>query len=198
MRKTLLPRLGRTLRTQVRSVLPSSGESVDGGSHRALLTPEEFQEELVVLGLSGEEFPPQVYLEALEPHLEIEILLRPAESVAETLPRLMARDGKVALVKYHEGHRTAVVLVPGNLPPLARVLATHHELGHLAAGDMPTPGRLASHPPLPHGPGCDPPTKPCPADCPREQEVELRAYYATVAGALGPSSPYAGRMYDVL
>lgn len=194
----LLPKLVRVLGAAGRGVLRSPGEPVDGEARRPLLTPEEFQEELVVLGLSGEEFRPEDYLEALEPRLEIQILLRSAERVSETLPRLMARENKVALLKYHEEHRTAVVLVPGSLPPLARVLATHHELGHLAAGDMPTPRRLASNPPLPHGPGCEPLSKPCPADCPREQEVELRAHYAAVAGALGPSSPYAGRMYDVL
>lgn len=166
---------------------------------RPVLTPEEFQQELAYLGLSAVEFRPGAYRKALEPILEIRITARVfPEHLKPGLARAMAREGRVALVSYDKEEKAATILVPGSLPPLARLLALNHELAHLASGDLGTPRRLAKHPSLPHGPKCDPDEKPCPPECPREQEAELRAYYMTVAGTLGPLNPYAERMFDTL
>lgn len=171
----------------------------DARSPRLFLTPQEFQTELVVLGLSGREFSPKDYVEALERHQGIKIVVCVFPDVLyPDLTRTLARSGRVAEVVYSEEERSAVILVPGTLAATAQALAVYHELGHLAAGDLPTPRKLALEPPLPHDPRCNPSSNRCDAGCPREEEAELRAYYALVAGSLGPSSPHVERMYDAL
>lgn len=167
---------------------------------RSLLTPEEFQEELVVLGRSGKKFSPGDYAEALEQHLGVKISLCvfPDEDHPE-LKQALARSGKVAECCYSWDQKAAAVLVPASLPLLARTLALYHELGHLAAGDLTeelsanSPGglpedlklRLARKRPLGD-------------EELREREADLRAQYALVAGSLGAASPYAEKAYDAL
>jgi hypothetical protein len=155
---------------------------------RPFLTSEQFQEELAVLGLSGREFGPKDYAKALERCLGIEITICvfPDNGYPE-LVRILARSGKVAELYYSADQRTAVILAPESLPPVVRILAVYHELGHLAAGDLSKDPaqRLARQPPLGDKE-------------PREEEADLRADYALLAGCLGPISPFSERMYDVL
>ena len=195
------PKLSHVLK-RVRSRLiptrqnPPSGVSLKGepaspSKARPLLVPEEFQDELAALGLSEREFGPEDYRQALEGYLGVPISVRvfPDTSYPEYMLRL-ARSGDLALVRYNAAPPSAVVLVPMSLPPLLCTLAIYHELGHLAGGDL-GPGRtdpksrLARMPPVAN-------------ETLREEEANLRAYYALLAGSLGPSSPYAARMYDVL
>ena len=167
---------------------------------RSLLTSEDFQEELLTLGLSGKEFTPEDYAEALAGYLSIEICLCVfSDEEYPELKRSVARSGRVAEVCYSEDRKTAVVLVPGSLTPLLRTLAIYHELGHLAAGDLvgaggdeaktgrtlPTPKRLARVPPLDD-------------ERLREKEADLRAHYALLAGSLGLASPYARKFHEPL
>lgn len=158
---------------------------------RSFLTHEQFQEELVKLGLSGKEFGPREYAEALARHLGIVITICVfPDSEYPELMSVLARSGKVAEICYSGDRRTAVILVPESLPPVVRTLAIYHELGHLAAGDLiklsEDPGRrLARRTPLGN-------------EKLREEEADLRAEYALLAGSLGSASPFLERMYDVL
>lgn len=174
-----------------------------------LLTPEQFQSELAVLGLSGKEFGSEDYASALGRHLRLSITVRviPDASYPD-LSRRLALSGRLAELCFCESSLEAVILVPGSLPPSVSALTVFHELGHLAAGDhlvrpdevpagghgrvlspgiAPTrpDGRLARRPPFAD-------------ERLREKEADLRACYALLAGCLGSESPYAQRMYDVL
>ena len=174
-----------------------------------LLTPEQFQSELAVLGLSGEEFDFEDYASALGRHLRLSIAVRviPDASYPE-LSRRLALSGRLAELRLCESSLEAVILMPGSLPPSVSALTVFHELGHLAAGDhlirpdgasetghngvlapdtafTRSGRRLARRPPFAD-------------ERLREKEADLRACYALLAGRLGSESPYAQRMYDVL
>lgn len=173
--------------------------TVDGGS-RPYLTPAAFHEELAVLGLSCRPYGSEDYAQALATHLGLEILIDVfKDEVDPLLARELARSGKLAETSYAFDPPSAVVLIPGSLPPLSRTLALYHELGHLAAGD-PTEvvegGRKT-------GPWRTPPRRlaaaaPFAAEEHREREADLRAEYAALAATLGPSNPYARDPYDLL
>ena len=165
-----------------------------------LLSPEEFQAELAILGLSGREFGPREYAEILGEKLEMDITICVlADEHYPELTRKMARAGKVAELSYSEDLLGAVILVPSSLPPIVRTLSVYHELGHVAAGhpvevwegDAKTGRlehvgrRLARRPPVEDRRLC-------------EQEADLRAVYSLLAGSLGPRNYYAEKMYDPL
>ena len=166
----------------------TSGGWANENQECPFLTHEQFQEELVKLGLSGEEFGPKEYAEALDRHLGIVITICvfPDNDYPE-LVRTLARSGTVAELCYSSDRRTAVILAPESLPPVVRTLAIYHELGHLVAGDLSEDParRLARRPP--HS-----------IERLREEEADLRAEYALLAGSLGPASPFSEKMYNVL
>ena len=153
-------------------------------------TPEEFELELLELGLSGKTFGPRDYARALERRLGIRIVLEVMNDTQhpEFLSRL-ALSGRLAETHYLPERRAAIVLLPSSLPPLVLALAALHELSHLAAGDhligREEDGgeRLARRPPLE-------------LEAAREEEADQRAIHALLAGTLGPASPYAQRIYD--
>lgn len=183
-----------------------------GSTARPLLTAGLFQEELVVLGLSGKRFGPWEYLEALEEYLgiSIEVHVIPDASYPE-LSRRLALSGQLGELRYSERARSAAILLPESLPPLVLNLTVLHELGHLAAGDLlvDLDGERAQGRPE-HGDGvlfgtsCVKPGKKLARGLPladenlRELEANLRASYALIAGSLGGESPYAHQMNDIL
>jgi hypothetical protein len=165
-----------------------------------LLSPEEFQAELALLGLSGREFGPREYAEILGEKLEMQITIcvLPEDHYPE-LTHKMARAGKVAELSYTEDFMGAVILMPSSLPAIVRTLSVYHELGHVAAGHPVevweggaktgrlehVPRRLARRPPVEDRRLC-------------EQEADLRAVYSLLAGSLGARNYYAEKMYDPL
>ena len=165
-----------------------------------LLSPEEFQAELALLGLSGREFGPREYAEILGEKLEMEITIcvLPDEHYPE-LTHKMARAGKLAELSYSGDLLGAAIVVPSSLPSVVRTLSVYHELGHVAAGHPleiweggartgrleHVPRRLARRPPVEDRGLC-------------EQEADLRAIYSLLAGSLGPGNYYAEKMYDPL
>lgn len=179
---------------------------------RPLLTPEQFQEELAVLGLSGKRFGPEEYLAALERHLgiSIKVHLIPDASYPE-LSRRLALSGRLGELRYSEELGLAVIFVPESLPPLVLNLTVLHELGHLAAGDLLSMGE--EDPPRRSRVQGDEvrfatcrvrrgkklaPGLPFADEGLRETEANLRARYALIAGSLGSASPYVDGMNDVL
>ncbi len=179
---------------------------------RSFITPEEFQEELIVLGLSDRKFGPEEYVSALSAFLEISVsvhIIRDAHH--PELARRLALSGRMGEVRYSNDLRLAAVLVPESLPPLVFDLTVFHELGHLAAGDLLTQhipeGATAPDKDLPAGLLPTTPVHqgkrlarglPFATESDREHEANLRASYAFVAGCLGEENPYMHRMYHVL
>jgi len=179
---------------------------------RTLLTPEQFQEELVILDLSGKRFSPEEYSEALGNHLGISIAIHVIpDAWYPEISRRLASSGRLGELRYSEASGLAAIIVPGSLPPLVLALTVLHELGHLAAGDhliesdegrredplehaeetMFTTSRIGRGKRLSRG-------FPLADEDLREHEANLRASYALVAGCLGSESPYAHDMYNVL
>ena len=180
----------------------------EGPSPRGFLTQEQFQEELIVLGLSDQPFGPREYADALEGHLDATIAIDVVPDAEHPLlSRELARKGITGETRFRADLARAQIIVPGSLPPLALNFTLLHELGHLAAGDLFVD---------PHHPGPDPlrtsalPTLevldgrrlahglPFARAIDREHEANLRAGYAFVAGCLGSENPYAQRMYNIL
>jgi hypothetical protein len=179
---------------------------------RTLLTPEQFQEELVILDLSGKRFSPEEYSDALGNYLRISIAIHviPDARYPE-FSRRLASSGRLGELRYSEASGLAAIIVPGSLPPLVLALTVLHELGHLAAGDHLieldegrredqlkhaeettfTTARIGRGKRLARG-------FPLAEEDLREYEANLRASYALVAGCLGSESPYAHDMYNVL
>lgn len=177
----------------------------------SLLTQDQFQSELVLLGLSGARFGSRDYADALGRYLNLSISVRVVPDTQHpAVARRLALSGRLAelrLCERGDGHE-ALILVPESLPPLVFALTVLHELGHLASGDhlidprfaalsgsdqsgaigvakVRSGKRLARRPPLV-------------AEKLREEEADLRASYALVAGCLGAEHPCAHRMYDIL
>lgn len=179
---------------------------------RGFVTPEEFQEELIVLGLSGRKFGPEEYASALSAFLEISISVHVIRDAHHPeLARRLALSGRLGEVRYSDDLRLAAVLVPESLPPLVFDLTVFHELGHLAAGDLLTLQRSEETPALgenlPAGLLPTIPVRqgkkvarglPFAAESAREHEANLRASYAFVAWCLGEENPYVHGMYQVL
>jgi len=178
---------------------------VDGP--RSLLTAAEFQEELAILGLSGQRFEPEDYMDALGEYLDISIVVHVIpDSWYPELSRQLANSGRLGELRYSEQMNMAAIFVPGSLPPLVLTLTILHELGHLAAGDLliepdedeqHAEGAKFATLPLKKGrrlargyPFAD--------ESLREREANLRASYALFAGCLGDDNPHAYEMYDVL
>ncbi len=175
---------------------------------RGFLTQEQFQEELVVLGLSDQAFGPSEYADALGRHLGVTIAIDVVPDAEHPLlSRELARKGITGETRYRADLARAQVIVPGSLPPLALNFTLLHELGHLAAGDLfidpdhPGPqGVRASALPTLETPNGRRLARGLPfaRALDREHEANLRAGYAFVAGCLGSENPYAQRMYDIL
>ena len=180
---------------------------------RGFITPEEFQGELIVLGLSGRKFGPDDYVSALSAHLGISVSVHVIRDAHHPeLARRLALSGRLGELRYSDDLRLAVVLVPESLPPLVFDLTVFHELGHLAAGDLLTlqrPGETTALPEAGHPAGLLPTTPvrhgqrlarglPFATESAREHEANLRASYAFVAGCLGAENPYVHGMYQVL
>ena len=113
-----------------------SSDSARSDAARRFLTPEEFQTELAILGLSGKEFQPTDYAEALEEYLGLSIAINviPDAHYPE-ITRMLAQRGRMAQLRYREDPPGAAIFVLSSLPPIVRTLSLYHELGHLAAGD---------------------------------------------------------------
>ena len=175
---------------------------------RGFLTQEQFQEELVILGLSDEPFGPGEYADALGRHLDVTISIDVVPDADHPLlSRELARKGITGETRYRADLARAQIIVPGSLPPVALNFTLLHELGHLATGDLfvdphhpgPELARTSALPTLEvldrrrlaHG-------LPLARAIDREHEANLRAGYAFVAGCLGSENPYAQRMYDIL
>ena len=180
--------------------------------HRSFITPENFQEELIVLGLSGRKFGTEDYATALSAVLDISISVHviPDADYPE-LARRLALSGRLGEVRYSDELGLAVVFVPESLPPLVSDLTVFHELGHLAAGDLLTvqgPGEavalgrepsVGTFPTMPVRQGKRLARGlPFAVETAREQEANLRASYAFIAGCLGGENPYVHGMYEVL
>lgn len=150
--------------------------------------PEEFERELVELGLSGRRFEAADYAGALGDYLGLRILVQYLDDRADPVfRRRLAHSGRLAESHYFEAKRTVAVLVPSSLPPLVLELTLLHELAHLAAGDLTRSvggRRLAARPPHDD-------------EQAREDEADARALHVLVAGRLGPDNPYAQAVYEV-
>lgn len=179
-------------------------------SSRGLLTPEQFQEELVLLGLSGKRFGPEEYVQALSDYLEVSISVHVIpDALCPELSRLLALSGRLGEVRYSEELGLAAIFVPESLPPLVSDLTVLHELGHLAAGDL-LIAQAGDDLPERSYPGSRCATSavrkgkrlarqlPLADQASREHEANLRASYALIAGCLGGDSPYVHGMYQVL
>ncbi len=175
---------------------------------RGFLTQEQFQEELVVLGLSDQTFGPTEYAAALGNHLNLCVSIEVVPDAAHPLlSRELARKGVTGEILYRADVARVHVLVPGSLPSLALIFTLLHELGHLAAGDLfVDPHEAGMRPEQPQGfPTASVPVKnrlahslPFAQAGHREHEANLRAGYAFVAGCLGSENPYTQRMYNIL
>jgi hypothetical protein len=200
-------------RTLGRMLLGVEALQPDAAAARPLLTPEQFQEELAILGFSGREFGPEEYSEALGNYLGISIAIYiiPDAHYPE-LARRLASAGRLAELRYSEELGIAAIIVPGSLPPLVLALTILHELGHLAAGDhLIEPSGESQYEDLHKHDGETTfatsrvsrgkrlaRALPLAEESLREQEANLRASYALVAGCLGKESPYAHEMYNIL
>lgn len=172
------------------------------------MTQEEFQTELVMLGLYDQTFGPREYADALGKHLGLTVSIDVVPDAAHPiLARELARKGITGELRYRSDLAKAHVIAPGSLTPLALTFTLLHELGHLAAGDVFVDPQNVS-PSLDNPPAL--PTLEVPDESRlargqpfaraehREHEANLRAGYAFVAGCLGSDNPYAQRMYDIL
>lgn len=205
------PRLSGALPAKVQRIRRWLGRSGGVGSSvpvaRRFLTQEQFQEELVVLGLSDRTFGPKEYASALGRHLDLTVSIDVVPDAAHPLlSRELARKGITGETLYRADLARVHVLVPGSLPPLALIFTLLHELGHLAAGDLfvdthgagPLPGGTPGRPTRTSGKDRLAQVLPFAQAEHREHEANLRAGYAFVAGCLGSENPYAQRMYDIL
>lgn len=172
----------------------SGTDSID--TNPSAISPEEFQNELVTLGLSGTLFTPATYAAALEAYTGLRIRFRSlCDQQWPQFSRGLARSGTMAELIYSSDPPGVTILLPGSLPPLLFNLTAYHELAHLAAGHY-SPGPSEA-------PSCQPARSlstrvPTTDQRQREQEADLRARYALLAGSLGPRNPYYQDMYDVL
>jgi hypothetical protein len=178
---------------------PSSGSRSDADgldTTPSALSPEEFQNELVALGLSGKFFTPATYAAALEAHAGLKIRFRClCDEQWPQFSRGLARSGTMAELIYSSDPPAVTILLPASLPPLLFNLTAYHELGHVAAGHYSLgPIEISGCEPAPSLSGRDPPSE---RDR-QEHEADLRARYALLAGSLGPRNPFYQDTYDVL
>lgn len=180
---------------------------------RRPLTPEQFQEELAVLGLSSKRYTPEEYAQALGSYLGISIMIHVIpDACYPELSRRLALSGRLGELRYAEQLGLAAIFVPGSLPSLVLSLTVLHELGHLAAGDLlipseehhvdsadeqPAEGEVFATSRIKNGKKLAG-VLPFADEEAREHEANLRASYALLSGCLGGDSPYAHRMNDIL
>ncbi len=189
-----------------------AGTRAGARGDRGFITPENFQEELIVLGLSGRKFGAADYVSALSDFLGISISVHviPDTGYPE-LARRLALSGRLGEIRYSDELGLAAIFVPESLPPLVFDLTVFHELGHLAAGDLLVVEGSGEAAALDREPsaGKFPTTSvrqgkrlarglPFAVEPAREQEANLRASYAFIAGCLGGENPYVHGMYEVL
>lgn len=207
------PRIFRECSRLIRHLRKGFARATSGAPRdRAFITPEDFQEELISLGLSGREFVVEDYVLALSAFLEISISVHMIpDTQSPELTRQLALSGRLGEIRYSNELGLAAVFVPESLPPLVSDLTVLHEVGHLAGGDLmieqvsgdatedsevlsakelPT-ARVRPGKRLARG-------FPFLSEAAREHEANLRASYAFVAGCLGEESPYVHGMYQVL
>ena len=204
--------LGR-VRTRWQSLRSHAGRRWGTPVCRRPLTPEQFEEELAVLGLSGRRYTPQEYARALGSHLGISINIHVIpDAFYPELSRRLALSGRLGELRNAEQMGLAAIFVPGSLPPLVLSLTVLHELGHLAAGDLLIPTEdqradIADEQPAGGGLFATARIKndkklagvlPFADEDVREHEANLRASYALLSGCLGGDSPYAYKMNDIL
>ncbi|MEJ7841600.1 MAG: hypothetical protein WKF95_07485 [Rubrobacter sp.] len=189
-----------------------AGARAGARGDRGFITPENFQEELIVLGLSGRKFGAEDYVSALSDFLGISISVHviPDAGYPE-LARRLALSGRLGEIRYSDELGLAAIFVPESLPPLVFDLTVFHELGHLAAGDLLAVEGSGEAAALDRelSAGMFPTTSvrqgkrlarglPFAVETAREQEANLRASYAFIAGCLGGENPYVHGMYEVL
>lgn len=211
--RTGAPQVARECLRMIHSLRRSFAEPTSRAPRkRGFITPEDFQEELIVLGLSGKEFEVEDYVSALSAFLEITISVHVIPDTASPeLARQLALSGRLGEIRYSKDLGLAAIFVPESLPPLVSDLTVFHELGHLAGGDLmiehvpddaieddrePHAGELPTARVLPGNRLAR--GLPFSSEAAREHEANLRASYAFVAGCLGEKSPYVHRMYQVL
>jgi hypothetical protein len=109
---SLLPGLHKVLRSYV----PGIGKRYDDSIAEDLLSPEAFQAELTILGLSGRTFGPEEYAASLSEHLslEIDVCVIP-DADYPGLKRKWALLGPLAELRYVEDTGHVAVLVPGDV-----------------------------------------------------------------------------------
>lgn len=195
-----------------RALKAYKNERPSASAFRHLLTPEQFQEELAVLRLSGKRYTPEEYSEALASYLGISIIIHVIpDACYPELSRRLALSGRLGELRYAEELGLAAIFVPGSLPPLVLALTVLHELGHLAAGDLlirseddrddvsgeHDEDEVFATSRIRHGNKLAT-LLPLADEEAREQEANLRASYALLSGCLGGDSPYAYGMNDVL
>ncbi len=189
------------------------GKRSDTPGCRRPLTPEEFEEELAVLGLSGKRYTPEEYARALGSYLDISISIHVIpDACYPELSRRLALSGRLGELRYAEQMGLAAIFVPGSLPPLVLALTVLHELGHLAAGDLliqseghrgaargeqQTEAEVFATSRIRNGKKLAG-ALPFADEGLREYEANLRASYALTSACLGSDGPYAYRMKDVL
>ncbi len=141
--------------------------------------------ELVDLGLSGRQFEPREYADALERRLSIKIVFHSIENQSDPVAlRRYAAEGKLAEARYLEQWNVVLISLPNTLPPFLVTLTAFHELAHVAAGDVIAGKRLARRPSL--------------GDVgARESEADRRARHLYLAGSLGASNPCALELHGV-
>ncbi len=185
-----------SLKRALRQLLGSRSGADSRDTETCPVSPEEFQNELVTLGLSGKPFTPATYAVALEAHTGLNIQFRSlSDQHWPQFSRQLARSGTMAELIYLSDPPGVTILLPSSLPPLLFNLTAYHELAHLAAGHYsPDPAEAPNWQSTRYLSSRAPP-----ADTrQREQEANLRARYALLAGSLGPRNPYHQDMYDVL
>ena len=186
-----------SLKGSLRRLTSGSRSDADGlDTIPAALSPEEFQNELVALGLSGQYFTPATYAAALEAHTGLKIRFRClCDEQWPQFSRGLARSGTMAELIYCGDPPEVTILLPSSLPTLLFNLTAYHELGHVAAGHYSLgPIEIPRCKPARSLSGRVPPTE----HNRKEHEADLRARYALVAGSLGPRNPYYLDTYDVL
>lgn len=145
------------------------------------ISPEAFEAELVLLGLSGKEFSPEAYARALERRLRatIEIHYLNVAQHPGFIQRL-ALERSLGQTYFYDDRR-AHVLVPENLSPTLEPLVVYHELSHIAMGDHPFEVRAREE---------IAEREPSASKAAKEEEANVRACYALVFGILGDDNPY--------
>lgn len=210
--RTGVPQVARECSRLIRNLRRSFTEATSKAPRdRGFITPEDFQEELIALGLSGKEFVVEDYVSALSAFLEISISVHTIpDTQSPELARQLALSGRLGEIRYSNELGLAAVFVPESLPPLVSDLTVLHEVGHLAGGDL-----MIEQVPDDVIPNEAPSTEEFPtarirhgkrlarglpflSEAAREHEANLRASYAFVAGCLGEESPYVHGMYQVL